>query len=119
MGGNFSDYKGLVSQYSYSGDEMLEGMAGQTNLDNYSYLYQDNIYNDGVKTLSYAPLDQYKVTSAVYPPGNAYLQLCVGAFVYPGRWWDGDVIEIVSYSDVKNTADRQKVENYLMNKYGL
>jgi PKD repeat protein len=39
--------------------------------------------------------------------------------VYPGRIFNGDLVEIIYFNDNLNTVDRQKVESYLAIKYGI
>jgi hypothetical protein len=38
---------------------------------------------------------------------------------FSGRYWDGDVAEIIAYDSVLSTTDRQAVEAYLADKWGL
>jgi hypothetical protein len=35
-----------------------------------------------------------------------------------GRSWDGDIAEVILYSDALSDADRQTIENYLRAKWG-
>lgn len=72
---------------------------------------------NSIQTLSFAPLVNYKILSATIFP-LSFPNLVIGMEESTTfRAWEGDIAEIIIYSDSLTPAQRQQVEQYLSNKY--
>lgn len=59
------------------------------------------------------------VSSTINQTINTGSKFYVGASASVGNWLDGDIAEIIVYSSALSTAQRQQVESYLSNKWGI
>ena len=126
--GNFPDYNGLyitqggtlISDNFFGGDG-----SGSTNLylpvAGYAY---NSIRINKVNTLNFSPLTTTKLLAGVSGGIGAapISKTSINIGNNPGaagRFWNGDIFEIIVYDSTLSTTDRGKVEDYLNAKYLL
>jgi len=116
---SFPEYNGLITRQSPGGNDVL--FIGQANTTKFypiaSYL-GSNIFVNGVQTLDFAPLNQYKILSGNNTPGQ-FDNLVLGSDrqAFGGRYWNGDIAEIIIFDKVLSLPEHIQVEQYLNNKY--
>ena len=115
----FADYDGLVGSVS-----TLVLTAYADNTVWYPYEQSTTTYHfNGVEAVGNwpGPMAQFAVMSIARHTGS----WAAGAFQVgqdrniAGRTWDGDVAEVVVYDRVLSTEERQQVEAYLQDKWGI
>jgi hypothetical protein len=113
--GNFPDFNGIFGPQA-GGSAGAVGFSGTTNL------YDGEMFNaywmDGVLTDDFAPLASFKVVSASRASAGSIASSAVGSERNTsGRFWDGDIAEVVVYDTLLSSGDRQDVEAYLTAKW--
>lgn len=117
----FAPLLGHSSLYNFHG-------GSGTQLFNTDYTSGNILYGDGSRLCYVNGISAYG-TQLLKPTNYTLISIVtygnIGAQNFsndrniPGRFWDGDFAEIILYNAPHNDTDRQKVENYLMTKYGL
>jgi prepilin-type N-terminal cleavage/methylation domain-containing protein/prepilin-type processing-associated H-X9-DG protein len=85
----------------------------------------DGIFVNGINTTSFSPLTSYKTLAGVYSCPQAPPKLWAGgmAIGWDGstnaNYWNGNVAELIAFSKVLTTVERERVESYLKSKYKL
>jgi hypothetical protein len=86
-----------------------------------SSLYADDIYavtNTSFSEISYPTPQKVSILSVAGITGSTRFQgLCYDRNAHTG--WCGDLAEVITFSTALSTADRQRVESYLAQKWGL
>lgn len=116
-GATFTGYDGAVdwNNGSLAPDNILLGDNGTSNL-----LTSGATRVNGVSTLSFSPMATHKIV--VVRPAAARAVTAVDIGNEPaaaGRFWPGDIAQVICYAGLLSTADVQKVEKYLARRYGI
>lgn len=116
----FPDYNGLISG---QGDNtyFLIGTAGSNRFYPPSAEWGTIVYrsNGVIDPLRVAPMNTWKqINFSIGIPWTFRFQVGLDR-VYPPRYWHGDIAEIVAYDRVLLDDERQRVEVYLQEKWGL
>jgi hypothetical protein len=117
--GNFDRFNGLFA--GATDNTMLIADQGTDDFRPASQGVGSEVWVNGVKTISFAPLTQMRIVSAVWdgtPPTPTNLVVCRDKS-NGSRTWGGMVAEILVYNTVLDDTNRQAVEQYLSNKYNL
>jgi hypothetical protein len=119
---NFPDYNGLITQQLFSPNARLFIVdGGTTNLHTAggsAFFDPSQVYVNGMQIINLTPIDQYKMVSGVNPTALNFTNFVIGDECNsPGRFWNGDIAEIIIYNSALTTTQRQQVENYLHIKY--
>jgi PKD repeat protein len=115
----FPSYNGLLTSQSSFYILIADGSGGnKTTFFTGSIL--PNIKINGVDTLDFAPLNDYKIVSASRSLGainfnDLYLGRDRGQ---ANRFWNGDIAEVIGFSNTLSDSLRKLVNTYLCNKYG-
>lgn len=121
VGASFADYDGL---FTLGTSPAMIARASGTNTTLYEIITGLARWRNGVAGIAgvvvdYAPLSDFKLISQTIssPPTGAF-QVCHD-LAEVGRYWKGDILEIINFTDALNTANRQAVEDALGAKYGI
>jgi len=126
-GATFPEYSGLLITENGAGNSNIffSGEAATSNFYQASaaFPFRLKIYMNGVNTLVFSPLSTMKVVSGVGGTGVAPISktsLAIGNNASAGgRFWNGDICEILVYDTALSDADRGLVEGYLITKYAI
>lgn len=124
-GGNFPSYNGLIVTQAGANDseDYFNGDgSGTTNLyaTGATPFGNTTIWVNGVQTINFSPLATIKCLSGTDPTPASKTSLNVGNNPgAAGRFWNGDVAEVIVYDTALSTTDRQRVEAYLSSKWAL
>lgn len=119
----FVDYDGLVTGAGAGDAEVvLTGRDGQNFFFNSPAVTTD-YYKNGtsfVETAMTGPMNAFAVMSISSAGFQNPMAVQVGLDRNnAGRYWNGDVAEILAYNAVLSAGDRQAIQNYLGTKYGI
>ncbi len=135
-GAVFSDYVGLVTNYAQN-SFMWRANGGTSSWrtlplnyggDNGDGITQNQMWISQVQKIDYTPLGIFKVMTGNYgcPRPDTATQktwtdgISIGwADKMNGRVWKGNIVELVIFSNILSTSDRNTVEKALRNKYGI
>lgn len=117
----FSNYPGLFTRsvpvdglydYIFTGNG-----AGSTFYP--PYAVEDN-YTNRTMTWDFAPLNDHKIICSRMKTVSSWADVLLGCDRgYSGRYWNGDIAEVMVFDEILNTKDREAVENYLSAKYNI
>ena len=115
--GVFPSYNGLVagqnSFWIFSGD----GAGGNKTILQPNSLFPNYEVN-GVSTLEFAPLNEYKILRASRNSGFPFANLNIGRDrTNATRYWNGDIAEIMIFSSPLSDSLKKIVNAYLCQKY--
>jgi hypothetical protein len=116
---NFFSYPGLLSGTT-GGNESLIFTGNSTTTEWYLPITGHTYHKDGIAVTSAGPMQAWAVMSLSHPTNwlpSLTLQIGLDR-TNPGRDWNGDVGEVISYNRVLSTVERQQVETYLRTKWG-
>ena len=122
-GSTFSDYNGLIGD-SDAG-HVLDGNNGTTNIAK-GISDLDSAFRDGVQAAgtgsgnNFAPINEYWIGSFDINAGQTDATSTIGAIGGGAtRKWHGDIGEVIVYDRILSTFERQTIEAYLGNKWGI
>lgn len=118
----FADYDGLLSglggdQYLLIGTAGLKNWYGPGGGGTWDYYYNGIDSRQGLP----APMQEWAHLSLCRDQLYT-ISLSIGldrTFGYLGRYWHGDIAEIIAYDRKLPTIERQQVETYLKTKWGI
>jgi PKD repeat protein len=119
---NFSGYNTVfMSKVAKPKGLILVGSVGSPKY------YVDGSYNtfdptefevNGVNTVSMAPLDRLKMVNGITSSPVNLQSFYIGQYPNDGTsFWNGDIGDIIVYSNALTTAQKNSVQNYLNDKY--
>lgn len=116
---NFLNYSGLFTRIAVEDgntDYLLVSSAGGTSF--YSSILGSNLYINDIQTYNFSPLKRPKIiygflnTPATWNDFALGLDRSLG-----GRYWKGDIFEIIVFDRVLQANEVAQVKTYLMNNY--
>lgn len=123
---SFSDYRGLFggsASTTFAGGYLINAAAGTNNLGlgvgTAGFTQIKRNAADVTTTGDFSPIDLYWVGLFEY----SYVRkqpADIGRIdngAQPGRYWKGDIAEIIVYNKVLNTSELRLIETYLSKKY--
>ncbi|NNC84337.1 MAG: PKD domain-containing protein [Flavobacteriales bacterium] len=115
----FDDFDGLLTaQSGGAGLIMFQGDQGSTQLFAGGYFGAD-IQNNGVFTNDFAPLENYHVYGGSKEvPTSTTLRLAKNRNFTSGRFWQGDICELIIYEAPLTSEEEQGVLDYIYLRYG-
>lgn len=113
----FPSFNGLITQSTGNDNDLLfVGVAATANF--YNGFFSNNLYMNGLLTQNFDPLNVPKIVYGKNVIPRQFNNLQVGRDRQDNsRFWQGDIAEIIIYSQPLADSNRIKVEKYLMNKY--
>lgn len=122
----FSNYPGIIGDFSGTSPNnghIVNGVDGTTKLatatSNYSSAYRNGTLIAGSSGHNFAPLNEFWIGAFELPLNSTNTTSAIGMINGGGRYWDGDIAEIIVYSTTLDSTDRAIVENYLSVKWGI
>lgn len=121
-GASFTNFRRFIDGNDGLGFSIF-GVSGTTvynsQLDYPRNINSANFRVNGAITLSAAPLSNYKIISAIESTSTSSF-IWYGTYQASGAQSHlGNIAEIIIYNTALSTADRQAVEQYLSNRYGI
>ncbi len=123
---SFSNYPGIIGDFtgtSPNNGHIVNGVDGTTKLasatSNYSSAYRNGTLIAGSSGHNFAPLNEFWIGAFELPLNSTNTTSAIGMINGGGRYWDGDIAEIIVYSTTLDITDRAIVENYLSVKWGI
>jgi PKD repeat protein len=117
-GNTFPTYNGLLNRKGPGpAPYIFTAISGTNFYTGGGTLFNGNLFSNSASTISYAPLPQYKVTTGIAGSVVTGYGLFIGFNPIDGGIWSGNVAEILAYSAILTSTERQQVEDYLYNKY--
>lgn len=110
----FSSYAGLITDLTSDG--ILVGDQGTSNFFNFNGTYR---YNRAASAGRAAPMNAFGLVTAEYSTGWTAVPIIGQDRNNPGRFWQGDIVEIFGYDHVLATTPRDNKETYLHDTYSL
>lgn len=116
-GAMFDNFDGLLSESTFS----TFGVAGtQTSVNLVRFPATGVVQIAGWSNLSFAPLSEYKIVSVQFTSAVAANNFSIGSFgKQGGRFWRGNISEVITLNDTLTAAEHQRLYNYLSDKYSL
>jgi hypothetical protein len=122
----FSTYAGIVGDYTgtspsnghiVNGVDATNKIASATN--NYTTAYRNGTSIAGSSGHSFAPLNEFWIGAFELSSSITNTTSAIGMINGGGRYWDGDIAEIIAYSSTLTNTQRAQIENYLSVKWGI
>jgi trimeric autotransporter adhesin len=105
----FPNYKTAVSQYSFSDDKAFIAQELTTNLRK-ERLAESVITINGIVGEDFSPITSLKTVTHVFS-SNVTSAILIGNEVGgSGRYWDGEISEVIAFGSTLSTTDRQTLE---------
>lgn len=113
----FPNYNGLINQQSST--IIFDGQIGSSQLLlSFSPYFGNNIYINNIQTNNFLPMDRYKIISGINPNPQFVENFVIGTDRdQAGRFWNGDVLEIIMFNNELNPSQNSIVYEYLRQKY--
>ncbi len=117
---SFLDYSGLFTRKTVidaNSDYLLKSNASGT------YFYGSALLNDGLfinnnQTYNFAPLKRPKIIKGLLDEVIQWEDAQIGLDrINSGRYWKGNIWEIIGYNKILTSDEQDLVEKYLMDKY--
>lgn len=116
----FDYWAGLLTRnYDYPGDEdyLIITSANSTAFME-SPLIQNNFYINNNQTYDFFPLKKPKIIYGILNNLINWDDLTIGQDRgWSGRFWHGDIYEVIIYDRILNSTEIEQVKTYLMDKY--
>jgi|GEM_PF-2380097 len=127
FGGNYTTNSQFVTVYRsnatiYNWIRPSAAAVATTHTNNSAYQIINGIWDGGAGTVSsYKDGGDFQTNSSVSaaPTGSNYYRIGANPSGPGNYYFNGGIAEIITYSKVLNTAERQIIENYLSAKYGI
>ncbi len=123
---SFSNYPGIVGDYtgtSPSNGHIVNGVDGTTKIasatSNYTSAYRNGTSIAGSSGHDFSPLNEFWIGSFELSSSITNTTSAIGMINGGGRYWDGDIAEIIAYNVALDNTDRALVEAYLSTKWGI
>jgi PKD repeat protein len=114
----FNDFNGLFTrQYVVDGTTDFLLVAAPSTTFFYPSILENNIYINDINTNNYAPLKRPKILYGFLNSSASWDDACIGSDRGLGRFWDGNVYEIIIYDRILEPNEILQVKRYLMDKY--
>lgn len=116
----FPSYNGLFNAQTSSSPGIIFSAAINTSefLLAYSPYFADDLNINGVQTVDFSPMNQFKIISGVNSDLSLYQNFFIGADRhYTNRMWNGYVTDVLMYSEALNDSLRFLVEQSIRYKY--
>ncbi len=122
----FSTYAGIVGDFTgtspgnghvVNGVDATNKIASATS--NYTTAYRNGTLVAGSSGHSFAPLNEFWIGAFELPSAMTNTTSSIGMINGGGRYWDGDIAEIIAYSTTLTNTERAQIENYLSVKWGI
>ena len=123
---SFSTYAGIVGDFTgtspsnghvVNGVDATNKIASATN--NYTTAYRNGTSIAGSGGHSFAPLNEFWIGAFELPSAMTNTTSSIGMINGGGRYWDGDIAEVIAYSTTLTNTQRAQVTNYLSTKWGI
>lgn len=115
----FLDYAGLFTRIAVddgNNDFLLVGNSGSTSF--YPSILSSNLYINSIPTYDFTPLKRPKIIYGFFDNPVTWNDIALGLDrSYSGRFWKGDIFEIIVFNRNLEANEVSQVETYLMNKY--
>ncbi len=123
---SFSNYPGIIGDFTGSSPNnghVVNGVDGTTKIasatSNYASAYRNGTLVAGSSGHNFAPLNEFWIGSFTLSSNMTNTTSSIGMINGGGRYWDGDIAEIVVYSSALSSENRALVESYLSTKWGI
>lgn len=123
---SFSNYPGIIGDFtgsSPSNGHVVNGVDGTTKIasatSSYTSAYRNGTLIAGSSGHDFSPLNEYWIGAFTLPSDMTNTTSAIGMINGGGRYWDGDIAEIIVYSTALSSDDRLIVEGYLSTKWGI
>ncbi|MDD4150742.1 MAG: PKD domain-containing protein, partial [Bacteroidales bacterium] len=119
----FPNYNGLISKNAVTNPSLIFVGNGSNSSslfrnDAGKAFFGNNIYIDGIQTREFAPFNDYKIVSGKSLTSAFFSELIIGgANGIAGRYWDGNVAELIFYNTTPSDSINNLTIDYLRNKY--
>lgn len=117
-GSTFNGYSCVLHHNNIYTNEAFLGASGTTSWYGLPVTAHTSKQNTVVSE-NFAPLASFKLSSIEIFDHLADGDIAVGTQVGFGRFWNGDIAEIIVYDRLLSLAERKRVEAYLNSKYAL
>lgn len=115
----FLDYAGLFTRIAVEDgntDYLLVSASGNTTF--YSSILGSNLYINDIQTNNFAPLKRPKIIYGFLNTPVSWNDVALGLDrSLGGRYWKGDIFEIIVFDRKLQENEVSQVKTYLMNKY--
>lgn len=124
-GATFVDYNGLIANAS---THMINGYAATTNIvtgvASMTAAWRNGQARTTADVYGNVGFDFYPINSEFWCgtfqlASNTTMTALLGRTAGAGRFWGGDIAEVLAYNAVLSSTDRANIETYLVNKYAL
>ncbi len=122
----FSNYPGIIGDFtgtSPSNGHVLNGVDATTKLatatSNFASAYKNGDSIAGSSGHDFSPLNQFWIGTFTLSSNMTNTTSSIGMINGGGRYWNGDIAEVIAYSTTLTTDQRQTLENYLSTKWGI
>ncbi len=123
---SFGTYAGIVGDFtgtSPSNGHIVNGVDATNKIasatSNYTTAYRNGTAIAGSSGHSFAPLNEFWIGAFELPSSITNTTSAIGMINGGGRYWDGDIAEVIAYSTTLTNTQRAQVENYLSVKWGI
>lgn len=113
----FPNYNGLINQQSST--IIFDGQIGSSQLLlSFSPYFGNNIYINNTQTNDFSPMDRYKIISGANSNPQFVENFVIGKDRdQSGRFWNGDILEIIMFKNELDPSQNIDVLEYLRQKY--
>jgi len=125
-GTTFADYNGIIGDLSGASPgsgHVLNGNLGTNKLaqatNSFSSAYKNGNLIAGSGGHDFSPINQYWIGVFTLPANQTNTTTSIEVLSGAGRYWNGDIAEVITYSSTLTTNERQTLENYLSTKWGI
>jgi len=125
-GTTFADYNGIIGDFSGASPgagHVLNGNSGTNKLAtgtaSFSSAYRNGTLVAGSSGHDFSPINEYWIGVFTLPASQTNTTSAIGKVNGGGRYWSGDIAEVIAYSSTLTTNERQSLENYLSTKWGI
>lgn len=122
----FSNYPGLIGDFtgtSPSNGHILNGIDATTKLgtatSSFTSAYRNGTSIAGSGGHDFSPLNEYWIGVFELASSMTNTTSSIGMINGGGRYWNGDIAEVIAYSSTITTDQRNILENYLSTKWGI
>lgn len=119
----FPNYNGLITKNAVTNPSLVFAGNGSNNSslfrnDAGKSLFGNNMYINNVQTRNFAPFNSYKIVSGRSAISSIFSELIIGGSNgIAGRYWSGNVAELIFYNANPSDSINDLTIEYLRNKY--
>ncbi|QQS22775.1 fibronectin type III domain-containing protein [bacterium] len=122
----FSNYPGLIGDFtgtSPGNGHVLNGIDGTTKLgsatSSFSLAHRNGTSIAASSGHDFSPLNEYWIGVFQLPSSMTNTTSSIGMINGGGRYWNGDIAEVIAYSSTITSDQRNILENYLSTKWNI